>query len=124
MSPFSKDKMSPMKGTESGQITTHERNGIEPVGSDAAASRETADAERSGRDAGCKCQASQTVAEAISAGWSRRAGEPTAWEGEQSSDQRGGQAKSVRFSERKISWVWADVSLRKAGGGGRLENIG
>ena len=46
MSPFNKDKMFPVKGTESGQITNNERNGIKPVGSDGAASRETAVTER------------------------------------------------------------------------------
>ena len=82
MSPFNQDKMSSEKGTESGQITNNERNGIKPVGSDGAASRETAVTERGRRDARSEHKASQTTVEELSAGWSQRAGEPTVREGE------------------------------------------
>ena len=74
--------MTLMKGPESGQVTNDERKGIEPNGSDAAARWETADTERGGRDTGGERQASQTVAEAVSPGWSERVGEPTAREDE------------------------------------------
>ena len=80
MSPFNKDKMFPVKGTESGQITKYECDRIESVGSDAAASRETAVTERGSRDAGRERKASQTVTEELSPGRRKWVGEPTAWE--------------------------------------------
>ena len=82
MSPFNKSKMTHKKGSESGQTTNDERDRIEPIGSDAATSRETTVTKRSGRDAGGERPASQTLVEGISPGWRKWADQPTAWEGE------------------------------------------
>ena len=124
MSPFTKVKMSYVKGTESGQTTNDERKRIEQIGSDAAAGREAAGAKRSSRDAGGERTASQTAAEQVSWGRSKWAGEPTAWKAEPQPVKWGGEAKRVGFAERKILRLWADVGVRETGGGGKTKDIG
>ena len=124
MSLFTKVKMSPGKGQESGQTTEDERERTEPIGSDAKAFRKTDEPKRSGHDPAPGYTPDQTVAESVSQAGSGRLGVETPWTEREQPFSGRREATSFEFVEDQIQRVWSDVGAREVGGTRETQTLG